>query len=432
MSTPELRDLFADPAATRRQLIADCRWAPRQIPDRGSSFFIHLSELCPVACKHCMYSSDLVQKTDKPSLDPGELQRAAEFINESRSDKLNITGGGEPFLKLPSILQLLATVNTPRIEIVTAGYWAKSYRAANAMLDRLSEALRKNPHQPDVMLRLSLDRYHVYAPQPVLIEYYGYVAQAWNADSRGMRLGYRSIQPDRDYIDVLLAKQVDGELADVDDWNRELVLPGGARVPLTYNVFRVSGKAAELSERTELSQHTKTIREYYGPFETGEARLSLATAVNDAIRGSYTHSPGLAVTLNSDGRFWIFCGTSPDRQLVLGRESFQQAMVTFYEDPITRLLVDEGVWALSDLVLELAPEVHRAAIEKNDMAALVDDLLCTADVRLAVTLIAARHYLAAGELELAGSVDRELLAGTESELVSRLAAITRPAPASQR
>src|SRR6185503_16953841 len=114
-----------------------------------------LSELCPVACEHCMYSSDLVQKSDKTSLDPIELHRAVEFINESNSDKLNITGGGEPFLKLPSILELLAQVTTPRIEIVTAGYWAKSARAAERMLDRLAEALADNPHRPDVMLRLS-------------------------------------------------------------------------------------------------------------------------------------------------------------------------------------------------------------------------------------------------------------------------------------
>ncbi len=421
----QLNTLFATPERSRHDLITDLRWTPSEIPGRGSSFFIHLSELCPVACEHCMYSSDLQQKTEKPALNPDELQRAIGFINESRSDKLNITGGGEPFLKLPSILALLEQVNTPRIEIVTAGYWAKSYRAANAMLTKLSDAFHRNLNAPEVMLRLSLDRYHLNAPQPVLIEYYADVARAWDADPRGMRLGYRSIQPDRGYVDVLLAKEVGGELLDTDEWNRELVLPSGKRIPLTYNVFRVSGKAGQLAERSDLSKHSKTVREYYGPFETGEARLSLATTVNDAIRGSYTHSSGLAVTLNSDGRFWIFCGTAPDRQLVLGSHTFQQAMATFFEDPITRLLVDDGVWALSDLVLELDPAVHRAAIGKNDVAALVDDLLCRPDILLAVTLLAIREYVAAGRLQLAGAAAELDLSMPESQLVAELVPLLR-------
>jgi hypothetical protein len=424
----QLSSLFTTPESSRRDLIADLRWAPTEIPGRGSSFFIHLSELCPVACEHCMYSSDLEQKTDKPALDPDELQRAIGFINESRSDKLNITGGGEPFLKLPSILALLEQVNTPRIEIVTAGYWAKSYRAADRMLTKLSEAFHRNPHAPEVMLRLSLDRYHLHAPQPVHIEYYASVAKAWNADPRGMRLGYRSIQPDRDYVDVLLAKEVNGELVDADEWNRELVLRGGRRIPLTYNVFRVSGKASQLAERSDLSKHSKTVREYYGPFETGEARLSLATTVNDAIRGSYTHSSGLAVTLNSDGRFWIFCGTAPDRQLVLGSETFQQAMAVFFQDPITRLLVDDGVWALSDLVLELDPAVHQAAIGKNDVAALVDDLLCRPDLSLAVTLLAVREYLAAGQLRLDGAAAELDLSMSEQQLLAEVVPMIRRPP----
>lgn len=417
----QLGPLFDDPETARRELIAGCKWADTAIPKRGSSFFIHLSELCPVGCAHCMYASDMVQKSSKPSLDPTELDRAIGFINESGSDKLNITGGGEPFLKLPSILELLARVDTPRIEIVTAGYWAKSRKAADKMLSRLGSAIARNPNQPEVMLRLSLDRYHLFAPQPVPIDYYSNVAEEWDQDPRGMQLGYRSIQPDRDYVDMMLVDKIGAGLADVNEWNRVIRTRNGRNIPMTYNVFRVSGKAQELAEGAELSRHGKSIREYYGPFETGEAKLSLATAVNDAIRGSYTPTPGVAVTLNSDGRFWIFCGTSPDRQLVLGAETFQEAVATFFEDPITRLLVNDGIWALSDLVLELAPDVHQAALAKNDVASLVDDLLCTPEIRLAVTLLATRTYIEDETLQVDSAIG-DALAVTEDMLADSCAA----------
>lgn len=418
MRLPDLPELFANPQGARADLIQRCRWTPGALPSTGSSFFMHLSELCPVACEHCMYSSDLERKaTTKDSLEPDELESAIAFIDSTQSEKLNITGGGEPFLKLPSILRLLETVQVPRIEIVTAGYWAKTEQAAKRMIARLAEARRRNPLGPELMLRLSLDRYHINAPKPVRIEHYGNIAKAWAEDPGDMALGFRSIQPDRDYVDRLLAEEVGGELVTVDDWNRRLVLPNGRSVPITFNVFRVSGKAGRLDERSELSSQSKTIREYYGPFENRQGQLVLATTVNDAIRGRYSDTGGLAITMNSDGRYWIFCGTAPDRQLVLGDRSFSESIAYFFEDPITRLLVDDGVWALADIVADLDPAACQEAIAKNDVAALVDDLLVRPEMRLAVTIIILGRFVAEGRLRVEGAPEGHPVLAAEDTLI---------------
>lgn len=417
MMLPAFAELFAEPERARADLIQRAQWRPGALPDRGSSFFIHLSELCPVACEHCMYSSDMRQKSEKDSLTADELESAVAFIDASRSEKLNITGGGEPFLKVPSILALLAKVRVPRIELVTAGYWAKTELAAQRMLGRLTAARRSNPQQPELLLRLSLDRYHLSAPHPVLIEHYGNVVRAWDNSTTDLLLGLRSIQPDRDYVDRLLVQEVGGDLVDVDEWNRKLVLPSGRVVPITFNVFRASGKASGLAERAQLSDQSKTIREYYGPFERQPGRLVLATTVNDAIRGNYADTGGLAITMNSDGRFWIFCGTAPDRHLMLGADDFAGAISFFFQDPITRLLVDDGVWALSDIVSELDPTTVRLAVAKNDVASLVENLLARPEIRLAVTLIAIHRLWREDRLTLAEtSVDHEVFR-SEAEVV---------------
>ncbi|MFI6285013.1 4Fe-4S cluster-binding domain-containing protein [Streptomyces sp. NPDC051018] len=384
-------DAFRDPPAAREKVLHSFRHRLGNIPTRGSSFFIHLSELCPVACEHCMYSSDLERKSDKVALSRRELEDAIRFISESSSQKLNITGGGEPFLKFSSILRLLETVEVPRIEIVTAGHWAMSPKRTARMMRQIDEARSRNPVNPELLLRLSIDRYHLNAPRPVRIEHYGNVLRCWSESRPGFAVGLRSIQPDMGTVDRMIAKEVGAGVERVDDWNRLLVLPGGMTVPLTFNVFRRSGKALRLTE--DHSGATKTIREYYGPFESRPGNLSLATAVNDAIRGEYTASTGVAVTLNSDGTFWIFCGTAPDRRLLLEKQSFAEAVAYFFEDPITHLLVDEGIWALSDLVMEMDPRTHAGALAKNDSASLVDDLLAPDDVRLAVTLIAAHRQV---------------------------------------
>ncbi|MET9293103.1 4Fe-4S cluster-binding domain-containing protein [Streptomyces sp. NPDC003077] len=391
MRQEHLAEFFADPTAARNDLLAAFRHRLDRLPTRGSSFFIHLSELCPVACEHCMYSSDLQRKSDKDSLSEAELEEAIRFITESRSQKLNITGGGEPFLKFSSILRLLETVDVPRVEIVTAGHWATTPKRTARLIGRIDEARSRNPRDPDLMLRLSIDRYHLNAPRPVRIEQYGNVVRCWAETRPRLAVGLRSIQPDLGTVDRLIAEELGATVREVDDWNRLLVLPDGQTVPLTFNVFRRSGKASRLTE--DHQETSKSIREYYGPFETRPGTLSLATAVNDAIRGAYPPSSGLAVTLNSDGTFWIFCGTAPDRKLVLNRESFAEAVAYFFDDPITHLLVDDGIWALSDLVMDLDPAVHAMALAKNDSASLVDDLLGPDDVRFAVTLLATHHLV---------------------------------------
>lgn len=403
MPLPSIRALFAAPERARFELIDRARWRPGPLPDHGSRFFFHVSELCPVECRHCMASADRNRKSAKDSLSPDELATAIGFIDASNSEQLDITGGGEPFLKPRSVFRLIENVRVPRIDLVTAGYWAKTPRAATRVLDRLVDAVRRNPHRPELLLRLSLDRYHLTAPHPVRIEHYGNIVRAWQSCSDTLSLGLRGIQPDMGHVDRLLCEETGADLVVVDEWQRALTLPGGQSVPMTFNPFRASGKAADLTERDEMRRRSSTIREYYGEYEHGPGDLVLATTVNDAIRGRYADTGGLNITMHSDGRFWIVSGTSPDRQLTLSDADFHGAIEYFFRDPITRLLVDDGVWALADIIREIDPDTVGAVIARNDVTSLVDDLLAGADLRLAVTIVALHRQLDEGRVSLAAT-----------------------------
>lgn len=148
---------------------------------------------------------------------------------------------------------------------------------------------------------------------------------------------------------------------------------------------------------------SKTIREYYAPFETGGNRLSLATSVNDAIRGTYTDSGGAALAMNSDGTFWLFCGTAPDRRAMFANQTFADAMEFFFQDPITVLLVETGVWDLVGIVEQIAPQIAADAVAKNDVACLVEDLLADRHVLLAVSIVAAARLVRQGRAAFASS-----------------------------
>lgn len=411
MESTALRRALAEPTLTRAALLEGFEHTVDPLPDSGSSFFVHPSELCPVACQHCMYASTMDAKSDQSSLSDLDARRVVEFINSSRSQKLNISGGGEPFLRFSVIEKLVSSVDVPRIEIVTAGYWAKSQRRAAELISLVDAARQRNPHRPDVLLRLSIDSYHINAPRPVKLEHYANAVNAWRSLGTGIRFGLRSIQPDLDIVDQQLATTLGGTVEELDRWNRAIVV-GADRIPITFNVFRESGAAEDLpaEERARMRKASMTMEDYYSPFETSEHRLSLATAINDAIRGSYSPDDGLAVTLNSDMRFWIFTGTSPDRYLRLQDQSFADAVAYFFADPITHLLVNEGIWTLADIVAELDPQRQAAAMAKNDTASLVDDLLGDPSTLAAVTLIAIHRMRTAGLGDLgAGHPLRELL-----------------------
>ena len=416
------RDSFALPAYSRRRLLDNCTVRDLAIPERGSNFFIHLSELCPVACEHCMYSSDLNTKSVKTSLDPDELGIAIDFINQSRSDKLTISGGGEPFLKFESICQLLESVDVPRIEIVTAGYWGTTVRRAARLLNRLERAAVENDATPHVLVRLSIDEYHLTAPNPVTIEQYANVVRAWNQTSaQHLEVGYRSLQSERGTTDRMLAAELGARLEYVDEMIGRFDQSGARSFPITYNVFRLAGKAKELEESS--LPDTQSIRQYYPGFgsDDGGDTVNLATAVNDAIHGQYSDADGVAITLDSDGMYWIFCGTAPDRRLDLAScSSFTEAITHFCRDPITVLLLEHGIWEIWEIVEAIDEELAARVLAENDVTRFVESLLENEHVLWSVSAVAAGRLYRDGRIELdeMPAMLRHMLSLPEAELVA--------------
>lgn len=398
------------PRNLRDQIISSVSYKPSEAKQhRGLHFYIHLTSVCPVACTHCMYSSDLTQKTAKDSFDVEELERVRAFIDASSSQKLSISGEGEPFLKMGSIIRLLSTVETPRIELNTAAHWAKTEARAASVLRMLSDAIAKNPNNPEVSLRLSVDTFHIDAPRGVPLDYHAHVLRAWQKSDRKISVGIRSLDMDWGKIDHGLADLLGGELTDVNEWNRKLTLSCGQEIPITYSTLRLSGAAATLKGMIEPE---KSVKDYFKSYENVEGVLSPATLLNDAVNGSYESSEGVSLTLDADGSIWIFCGTSPDRQAQFGQGTFQETIDFFLQDPITRLLLADGVWKLADIVSQFDRTRALEVLAMNDMTSMVEELLRDEETRLYVTVQIIRDH-----------EKRGLLTVTDVEAMTRAEAI---------
>lgn len=365
-------------------------------PSRGSSFFVSLTELCPVACLHCIYSSTLVPKSHKYTFDRPEMADVVQMINDSRSECLTISGGGEPFLRQDHIQTLLRDVRTETIELHTAGHWAQTPVRAAAVLARIRAAARKNSIEPKVRLRLSFDRFHVEAPNGVAVKTYANVARVWQTAFPEMDLGYRCLERDRDVLDRQLAAELGGRLEDKQDGRRYITLPDGAGFGLTYAPLRFAGSGEAFAD--EFRQDEKSIREHFAQFEQG-GRFRISSSVYDSLEGVYRPVHGVAVTLDSNGLYWIFGATAPDRRLLLGHKSFAESLDYFFADPVTVFCLERGIWSLAALVDTLSKDTYDRAVAKNDIAFLVEDLLEDPNLRLQVTIELCSLFDHAGRIE---------------------------------
>ena len=122
---------------------------------------IFLTKYCNADCKFCIYKSP--RKKNKNESTNNELteigiQKCIEFINNSNIGYLLISGGGEPFLKLSHIFNLIENVKTEEIVIVSNGFWGANLEKALEILNNM-EKIQKKRHIK-ITIRISVDKWH--------------------------------------------------------------------------------------------------------------------------------------------------------------------------------------------------------------------------------------------------------------------------------
>jgi hypothetical protein len=385
-----------DPDAYRSSLLALPIAYRSEPPRRGAHLYVHLTAICDVACHHCMYSSDRSAPDGASKrLDLGEIDRTLYFIEDSRPAKVTISGGGEPFLEFRNLLRLVESAKCDYLELITSARWARKPQSASRILEKIWDAVGSNPACPKVMLRASIDDFHLTAPTPVPLDAYSNLVCAWLNYRDRINLGFRSLLVDGDSSVNLLAEKLGAQVQEVNSWNKRIHLANGVSVPVTYNVLRFIGKGTQLREK--FSGVTSSVNEYFAPFEVAPTKLILSRAVNDAINASYFPHEGISITINYDGFFYIFTATSPDRRCHIRAHNFETSLEWFYSDPLTRVLLAEGSYWLCDAIRPVAPAFVAEALMSNDISTLVERLLGNSCIRAFATIAALKHLFSVGE-----------------------------------
>lgn len=126
--------------------------------------FVFFTKFCDVQCSHCFFRSDN-EGFDLPR-EQYEFSREGfenfiEFINHSNNGYLSILGGGEPFKKFEYIKETIRRAKTDRIVIVTSGMWGADDKICKNMIGEMYEALCQRKTPTKVVLRISMDKWHI-------------------------------------------------------------------------------------------------------------------------------------------------------------------------------------------------------------------------------------------------------------------------------
>nr|WP_281275020.1 hypothetical protein [Geomonas oryzae] len=364
-------------------------------PNRGAHFYVHLTRICDVVCDHCMYSSDGSNTSGaRMRLEDVDIELALQYIIDSTPAKITISGGGEPFLELDSLLQLLQKAHCPYIEIDTAANWAGASEVTKRILKQICSASRRNPSSPRLIIRASIDKFHMTAFNPVPLEAYVNLVHAWLPFRDHIELGFRGLILEDDRSVEALADALGGGISSRDSCNKVISLPGHVTLPVTFNVLRFTGKGSQLQKK--LADRTLSLQQYFAPFEDSPERLVLSRAINDAVKAKYYPYDGVSITLDYDGSLHVFTATAPDRRCNIRTHTFAESLKWFYGDPITRVLLSEGPYWLCETLQPVAPSLVADALRRNDVCSLVETLLSDARICGFVTAIALKALINSG------------------------------------
>lgn len=157
---------FLDPRNIRKMILDNVKITPK-IQFSGKGFICALiNSRCHIGCTHCMFSSNMDEKKNNlNTMTQQRIDKLMKLVKDSNTGYLLISGGGEGFLELPLMYQIIEKSNADLTWMVTSAFWAKDKSKAISILDNLYKAYVKgNKHLNStrrICIRVSFDNYHI-------------------------------------------------------------------------------------------------------------------------------------------------------------------------------------------------------------------------------------------------------------------------------
>ena len=121
--------------------------------------YIDITNSCNLNCKFCMYREERMKNLLNLKLNPKSKKKISDILNYDKTERLIISGEGEPFNNIDTIFDILNLSKGKRkIQIISNGVWLLS-KKADEILEKLNQISRNK--KDEYQMRISCDSFHI-------------------------------------------------------------------------------------------------------------------------------------------------------------------------------------------------------------------------------------------------------------------------------
>ena len=391
-------DCFDNPRVYRDMILEKVSISPRENFEGGGVFYMWLNKVCPVGCEFCFFNSPSSCKNEDPSgteiTDEG-IENIIKLTNEGKIDKLVISGGGEPMMSREKVGKLASEANIDTLTVVTSSYWSRNEGKTDKYLSELRAKAESNPHHPKVVVRLSLDKFHLgrlargkgFSYVNNLINWFDNNAK----DDPDFSLLIHTIEGDqtvKEFLATLPVRSID-ENNEFLNRKTNVVLESGLPFKVEYSQVFDSNPHVDLRNSAEQAKNQDTFEDFLKYRRKGNMSIS--------FHGD-GEPKGVFFLMLYDGTIEIWGASAPEVETSIYKDDYRAIMDKNLKDVITLTALEKGPLYMQNIVAEVDPEAVTRAVGAG-LRDFYSRLLFEEDtLRLYVSIRLIQEYLKEGRI----------------------------------
>ena len=360
-----------------------------------------ITKLCPAKCTACFFKSNMYKDNmvkEKYELSDVGVNNLIKFVNESNNSYLMLSGGGEPMIKPDIVNKIIRETKTERIVIVTSGIWARTKENAEKYIDELYRSTMSRNDNCTVVLRLSIDEFHLSSPS-IDINNYKNIIDVFREkykDSDKFVLRVHTMQDDNTLENVMSelgGKVVYQRQNGITDNNSVIkIVPKKATIEFEdgYSIFVGLSKLFLSNIKANLTAYNSDIKK---ALEVFEKDMKVSEYGNPSVITNCNGLQGLDFWSDYNGNVTAWGCQQPDNLHSLYTDTYEDIINKTYSDIGSYSFIDKGYYYRRNIIREVNPR----AVLRSEVMNLRDYagafLIEEANTRLYYNIRAIKDYL---------------------------------------